>query len=122
MTQLQNKPPRMWGQARLHMVLRMREAMSREPMTYGQLIELTGLAQRTVAKWVSEWRELKQVHIAHWAPDKRGRLFVAMYAWGDGEDKPRPGPAMTDAQRMRVFRQQQKDKPTNAGIGIDDLI
>lgn len=76
--------------------------------TYEQLRAATGLSHASVARWVSRMRELKQVHIAGYAEDARGRPFVPLFAWGSADDAPRPGQRRTPAERMAALRAERK--------------
>lgn len=74
--------------------------------TYDQLVEATGIAKTRIAHWLKN--NMSSVRVVAWAPDKNGRPFVPVWQWGEGVSLPRPGPAMTSAERMRVFRAKQK--------------
>lgn len=101
MTRARNNPARQ---------LRMQAAMTVEPQSYDALAAVSGLCKGGVAHWIKTLREMdpKPVHIAGWAPDARGRLFVALWAWGPGEDAPRPGQSRTNAERMAALRKARK--------------
>ena len=111
----------------------LRDMLSKTPMTYEQLVAATGMSQPRVAYWRKS--NADNIYVAAWAPDKRGRLFNPVWAWGDGEDAPRPGRSQTSAERMRELRARRKleaqaapaaeppvVKETTRGIGLDDLI
>lgn len=110
--------------------LALQRALEKTPCTYDQLMTATGLPQRSVARWVTSMRDINAVHISGWAPDKNGRLFIALFAWGTGDDKARPGAKMTAAERMRTLRAKRNPQTgrstriakNDTGIGIDDLI
>lgn len=111
----------------------LRDMLSQTPMTYEQLVAATGMSQPRVAYWRKS--NADNIYVAAWAPDKRGRLFNPVWAWGAGEDAPRPGRSQTSAERMRELRARRKlevqaapaaeppvVKETTIGIGLDDLI
>lgn len=85
---------------------RMRRAMVKRPRTYSELSEISGLTRSTIAKWFAV--EQANVHVAGWAEDIRGRVFVPRWGWWADEkrppvDVPRPTPK-TSAERMRRWR------------------
>ena len=121
--------------------LALRDLLMSKPMTYEQLCEEGGLTPQRAAYWRKTNAEF--IRIAGWAPDKNGRLFVPVFFWGPGEDVPRPGRALTSAERMRALRQRRRlaaqnaqaetvvetqkpepvvEKEATIGIGLDDLI
>lgn len=103
--------------------LEMRAALMARPMTYAQMREAFGLSDQRMAYWRKANAE--NIYVFDWAPDKNGRLFVPVFAWGDQPDKPRPGRAMSSADRMRAHRaraKQQATVQTDGGVGIDELI
>lgn len=77
-----------------------------KPMTYEQLCEASGLSEQRMAYWRKS--NAANIYVADWAPDKNGRPFVPMWAWGNQPDKPRPGRAMSSAERMRAHRAKKK--------------
>lgn len=87
-------------------ILLMQEAMLATPQTFEQLAEASGLSKTAVQRWALSIRS--HIHIADYAPDKRGRKFVPMFVWGEGEDAPRPGPQKSAAQRMQAVRDRRK--------------
>ena len=90
--------------------LLMQTAMRVEPQSYDALAAVSGLSNTSVAHWIKTLRKLdpKPVHIAGWAPDTRGRMFVALWKWGPGKDLPRPGQSRTPAERMSALRKARK--------------
>lgn len=102
------KPRARNNPARQHL---MQSAMQIEPQSYDALAAVSGLSNNAVAHWIKTLRTLdpKPVHIAGWAPDVNGRLFVALWAWGPGKDAPRPGQSRTAAERMAALRKARKD-------------
>jgi len=90
--------------------LRMQAAMQIEPQSYDALSAVSGLSNAAVAHWLKTLRALdpKPVHIAGWAPDVNGRLFVPLWAWGTKPDAPRPGQSRTPAERMAALRAAKK--------------
>lgn len=92
--------------------LRMQQAMTVEPQSYDALSAVSGLSVDAVAHWVRTLRKLEPapLHIAAWAPDSRGRVFVALWTWGPGQDEPRPGQSRTPAERMAALRTRRKDQ------------
>lgn len=85
--------------------VQMRDALAEKPMTYDDLVVLTGMVKPRVARWVKNNRG--SIRVAHWAPDKNGRPFVPVFSWADGADKPRPGRALTPAEQMRKVRERR---------------
>ena len=62
----------------------------------------TRMATRRLARWVKKHRA--DLHVAAWGPDRNGRPFVPVFAWGRRPDTPRPGRALTPAEQMRKTR------------------
>lgn len=85
--------------------LQMRDALAEKPMTYDDLVALTGMGKPRVARWMKNNKS--DMHIVGWAPDKAGRPFIAQYRWGEGEDLKRPGRALTPAEQMRKVRERR---------------
>lgn len=85
---------------------KLRETISQSPKTYEQLVAASGIKQLRLARWVA--RNRTDIHIASWAPDVNGRLFVPMWAWGAAPDAARPGRVLTAAEQMRVSRAKKK--------------
>jgi hypothetical protein len=98
---------------------RLVELLGERPRTFATLSELTGLHYTTVRDYVNALHRRRQVHIASWAKDTRGRNCVRMYALGFGKDAPRV--KLSDAERMRNHRarkaeQQGKPRPQKRAI------
>lgn len=90
-----------------------------KPMTYEQLCEAGGLTAQRAAYWRKS--NADNIYICEWAPDKNGRLFVPVFAWGQQPDAPRPGRVQTSAERMRALRSKRK-AAASGGVGLGDLI
>ena len=86
--------------------LELRDMLLATPLTYEQLSALSGLSAERTARWRKS--NADDIYVADWAPDKNGRPFVPMWAWGAQPDKPRPGRAMSSAERMRALRTKKK--------------
>lgn len=84
----------------------MAEAMKRRPLTYDTLAQISGLSKVSVQRWMKA--ERKNVHVADYQDDIRGRRFVPMFRWGPGNDAPRPGPRRTPAERMADVRARRR--------------
>ena len=89
--------------------LAMQRAMTVRAQTYDELADLSGLGKRPVGKWVQGLRDAGAAHVEAWMPDRAGRLFVAAWRYGPGEDAPRPGPARTGAQRSADRRKAARE-------------
>lgn len=85
-------------------------AMNKKAMTYDALALLTGLSKEAVTRWVKNVRSEPDglVYISDWLPAKDGTLRVRAFRWGLQEDAPRPGPKLTNAERMRLLRAENK--------------
>ena len=83
----------------------LRDMLAKEAMTYDTLVLRAGISKPRVARWVKTNRA--NIHVAGWAPDKNGRMFLAMFRWGAAPDLPRPGRALTPAEQMRKQRQKR---------------
>lgn len=84
----------------------LRDLLLATPLTYEQLSAISGLSAERTARWRKN--NAANIYVADWAQDKNGRPFVPMWAWGTQPDKPRPGRAMSSAERMRVLRAKKK--------------
>jgi hypothetical protein len=78
------------------------------PTSYTELSAMFGIPDRSIRRWMNQMRE--QVHIHSWGADCAGRLIVPMWAWGSAPDAERPGPSMTDTERMRLLRARRKQE------------
>lgn len=89
-------------------ILRMQRALQLKPQTYEQLMLVSGLSRNSVEKWVKQLRfemQPKQIYVADYGPDSRGRMFTLMFSWGNKPDRPRPGPEPSGAaKRMAAMR------------------
>ena len=83
------------------------DALKAGGATQQQLADLTGLSKITVHRWLGEG---VPVHIVDYTEDARGRRFVPVYRYGKGKDAPRPGPALTAAQRVALSRARKKKR------------
>lgn len=82
--------------------LALQQLLREKPMGYADMELATSMAARRLARWVKKHRA--DLHVSAWAPDKNGRLFVPVFAWGRRPDTPRPGRALTPAEQMRKTR------------------
>ena len=80
------------------------------PATYDQLCAFSGLSKRAMSRWIASQRieGQRRIYIAGYAPDRCGRPFVPIWAWGNKPDAQRPGDSKTDAQRMKDMRAARK--------------
>lgn len=85
--------------------VQMRDLLLVMPLTYDELVTVTGMVKPRVARWVKNNR--KDIRVTSWAPDKNGRPFVPVFSWGAGADVPRPGRALTPAEQMRKVRERR---------------
>ena len=86
----------------------MRQALIASPHTYDDLCAVSGLSKPAVARWIKQLRDVGLVHVASYATDVRGRLFVPCFGWGQKADRVRPGQQRTAADRMRDMRQRRR--------------
>lgn len=84
----------------------LRDNLTERPMTYDQMVELTGLSKVSVARWVKGRRAAGRVFIEGYGPDKNERLFCPLFRWGNLQDAARPGYSISPAERMRQHRAQ----------------
>lgn len=85
---------------------RLIKALRPGDLTLAELAEETGLHYLTVALYTRELYKVKEVHIAGWAPDNRGRLLSKMYKLGPGRDAKRK--ALTNGERQQRRRDKRK--------------
>lgn len=88
--------------------------LKESPATYEQLSAFSGVSKRALSRFIALLREPNvspnNVYISSYAPDRNGRPFVPLWAWGPGQqDAPRPGDTKTDAQRMKEARAAKKN-------------
>lgn len=85
-------------------MLAMQAELAKRPCTYADLVSISGLGRTAVVRWVKSMRAARAVHIASWAADRCGRLFVPAFMLGVGADVSRPGQRRTAAERMAALR------------------
>lgn len=76
------------------------------PYSYQEMAEHTGLHYTTVREYVNALRKEREVHIACWDKDSRGRDNTAQWLLGPGVDKKRR--AMTHVERSARYRLKRK--------------
>lgn len=72
--------------------------------TKADLAKDTGLAYRTVERWLNHWYKQtpKMVYISDWEAAKNGARIVRVYKWGSKADRPQPKKSTkTRAQEYR---------------------
>jgi hypothetical protein len=74
---------------------------------------LTGMSMSATRFHVRDLHEAKQIHVADWAKDTRGRMMVRLYRWGTQEDAARPAGA-TAIQRAIASRQRRRARQQHA--------
>lgn len=72
------------------------------PCSYEEAVEVTGLHPATVSRYMRAMHEEKVLHICGWLPDAMGRDSAPVFAFGEGEDKPKK--KMTPTERSRRSR------------------
>lgn len=77
------------------------------PLSLADAAELAAMNEPAVSGWLSALHKVKLVHIAGWAPDSRGYMTIALYAWNPGAPDV-PCPAKPVAQRVREFKARQR--------------
>ena len=83
--------------------------LAERPCTLEKLQAVTGLAPRTLSKWVTSLRRANLVRIADWQKDSRGYFTIAMFGWGAGlPDVVKP--IVSGADRARNWRQRNTEK------------
>lgn len=105
---MEQDEPKIYRRVNKSRVAAMRGALEQEPRTYGELAQIADLNQSAVSRWVRRMHDEQKLHLASWAKDKSGRLFVPMFAWGRGNDAPRPGLRISPARRMFEHRLRKK--------------
>lgn len=77
-----------------------------EPSTLTDLENVTGLHRVTLQRLFRVFRRHKIVHITDWEQDSRGRDVFAVFALGEGKDKPKF--RMTQKQIAQRYREKRK--------------
>jgi hypothetical protein len=96
-------------------------SLSKQALTQKELIEITGLANSTISRWLALFhRKPNCVYIADWKRTSDRGQWAAMWAWGYlGFDKPKPKP-LTMAQYNARWRTKVKSaartKVTEKGL------
>jgi hypothetical protein len=89
------------------LLFKMIKAMMIAPRSYDELVDLTGLHRRTIAKWIAEGKRQGLVYIAAW-DCRGGNAKRPEFAWGDKHDVPMP--KMSVAERNKVYRRNYRAK------------
>lgn len=84
------------------------------PHTIADLAEETGLHQRCVARYVAALKRQKIVRVAGWDPDALGRVSIAAYQVGSGEDARRR--VQTRAESNARYRAKQQAREIMAAL------
>jgi len=82
------------------------KALLEGPASPQEIAEITGVRLATAQEWMRSLRKEGCVHIGGWLPDIRGRDATAVYALGEGRDKPRF--RMTEAQKGKRYRDKKR--------------
>jgi hypothetical protein len=85
-------------------VAKMMVALQQGPCTAADLIEISGLCRVTVRQYLQALHREGGCYVFGWEKNSRGADCRAVYAWGDGRDKPRA--VQTCAERSRVSRKR----------------
>jgi len=88
----------------VNVMLKMQATLAKQPATYTDLVESSGLGRHAVMRWIKAMRAAGAVYVAEWKPDCTGRPFVPAFMLGVNRDVPRPGPRRTAAERMAAIR------------------
>ncbi len=88
------------------------EALMTAPHTYHELMDASGLHDRTIRAFLVPFRKApRMVYIAAWHPDPRGYPTRPAFMWGNRPDARRT--PMSNAERQRRVRQRAKVKVTS---------
>lgn len=81
--------------------------------SYKDLMEVTGLSQRTIAEWVIAFRRKKLVRIGAWLPDTRRLGGIAEFIWDETQSKPDcPKPRLGSSVTRQRYRNKLRLKET----------
>jgi len=81
------------------------------PCTVKDLVEASGLSDPTVRFQIRAMKKDRNIYIAAWEPDARGRHNVRVYALGRRADVRKPPPKYVDnAARLVAYRQRRDAK------------
>lgn len=89
--------------------LAMTEALKEQGYTDEGLGEAFGMSAIQAGRWRRKLaEETGKVYVESFAPDARGRLFVPVWRFGEGENAERPGDSITPQERMAKLREDRK--------------
>lgn len=112
-------PPRCTAPRRINAlsVAEMMVAMQDNALTMHELVDLTGLAIKTVRSYVLTLHKIGGCHIAHWEQDKRGAWSTPAWRIGAKKDAQKPAriPDKVRSAAYRTRRAQQKMLAAMAG-------
>ncbi len=81
--------------------------LKRGAMTDAAMADALDRSIVTIQRWRKE--NAAALYVAGYVADQRGRMFTRAWAYGPGKaDAPRPGQALTGAQRMARSRREKK--------------
>lgn len=88
------------------------------PCAMTELVDITGLHVNTVRKIIAALRLRALVHIVAWDIDHRGTRRVPVYAFGPGEDAPRPAVASKTLIQRRYRERVKKGLVRKRGSAV----
>jgi hypothetical protein len=89
--------------------LAMTEALKKRGYTDAELGVAFGMSSATAGRWRRKLaEETGTVYVEDFGPDARGRLFVPVWRFGNGQNVERPGDAITPQERMAKLREDRK--------------
>lgn len=99
------KPKSMAERVYKRRVDQVREILLAGDATAAEVAEAIGLSPRTMGVFMCNLRKDGMLHVSDWVNDISSRPLVKLYAWGKGEDAPRPG------RRPKVYQKRPRRDP-----------
>ena len=83
----------------------MLKVVQNHPSTLNMIARKTGIGVFSVRMWLRALHAAKCVHVARWTREGRSKIWVAVYAIGDGDDALLSEIKLTKNERQRKYRE-----------------
>lgn len=85
--------------------------IQQSPSTFNQIGKKTGIGAFSVRTWVRALHAAKCVHVKRWTREGRSKTWVAVWAFGEGDDARLSEIKLTKTERQRKYREIKRTLP-----------